>query len=259
MKNVGSKLVVGTVLVGVLAGCCSCECGKGSCEAGFRPLFNGRDFSGWVAKDGVSPVRGWVVEDGVMTCLPNRKWEGGWKWTSLDGKAGGGGGDVCTVEKFRNFDLRLEFRIDGVVNSGIKYFYNPEYAKGTTLEYQILDPEHPVPPNTTAEAFENRRVASLYYLFPAYAAAQLKPRGEWNEARIVSMGRQVEHWLNGVKVLSYERGGQAFREAFKATKWNKPEFQADGPWGEAPEGRILLQDHSDKVSFRNIRIKALRD
>lgn len=115
-----------------------------------------------------------------------------------------------------------------------------------------------MPPNTTAEAFENRRVASLYYFFPAHAAAHLKPRGEWNEARIVSKGRQVEHWLNGVRVLSYERGGTAFREALKATKWNKPEFQKDGPWGEVPEGHILLQDHQDRISFRNVRIREFK-
>ena len=234
-----------------VAGCCTCRE-----EAGFRPLFNGRDFAGWTQKGG-GEVKGWKIEGGVLTCLPDRTWEGGWKWSSLGGSAGGGGGDLFTVSTFRDFDLRLEFRIDGVANSGIKYFYNPEYARGTAPEYQILDPEHPVPPNMTAEEFENRRVASLYYFFPAYAASRLKARGEWNEARIVSKGRHVEHWLNGAKVLEYERGGEKFRDAFSRTKWNKPKFLENGPWGEVPEGRILLQDHSDKISFRNIRIREL--
>ena len=227
--------------------------------AGWRMLWDGRTSAGWVgAKDLRSfPSHGWTMKDGVLTCLPDRRWEGGWKWTPLKGAEGGGGGDICTVEKFRDFELEIDFRIEGVVNSGIKYFYNSEYAKGTTLEYQILDPEHPVPPNTSAEDFETRRVASLYYFFPAHAKDVLKRRGEWNTARIVSKGRHVEHWLNGVKVLEFERGGAAFRTAFEKTKWNKPEFLKDGPWGEAEEGRILLQDHSDKVSFRNIRIRRL--
>ena len=236
--------------------CPQLEGGTRNDEAGFRPLFNGRDFTGWTRTDG-TPVRGWTVRDGVLSCLPDRTWEGGWKWTPLKGAAGGGGGDICTVEKFRDFDLRLEFRLDGMANSGIKYFYNPDVAKGTAPEYQILDPEHPLPPNTTDEAFENRRVASLYYFFPAHAKGHLKPRGEWNAVRIVSKGRRVEHWLNGVKVLAYERGGAAFRAAFEKTKWNAPKFLKDGPWGEAPEGHILLQDHSDAVSFRNIRIRKL--
>ena len=68
----------------------------------------------------------------------------------------------------------------------------------------------------------------------------------------------MEHWLNGVKVLEFERGGEKFRETFKQTKWNKPEYQQEGPWGEAPEGRILLQDHSDAISFRNIRIREFK-
>ena len=89
------------------------------------------------------------------------------------------------------------------------------------------------------------------------AASLLKPCGEWNTAEIISRGRHVEHWLNGVKVLSYERGGTAFREAFKLTKWNKPKFLEGGAWGEAPSGRILLQDHDDAVSFRNIKIRTL--
>ncbi len=249
VSRVGCSVAMAALAL-ILAGCRTC-----GTEEGFRPLFNGRDFTGWTQKGG-GEVKGWKIENGVLTCLPDRRWEGGWNWTPLKGSAGGGGGDLFTVEKFRDFDLRLEFRMDGVVNSGIKYFYNPERAKGTTLEYQILDPGHPVPPGTSAEAFENRRVASLYYFFPAHAAAHMKKRGEWNEARIVSKGRHVEHWLNGVKVLEFERGGDEFRKAFKKTKWNKPEYLRNGPWGEAAEGRILLQDHADMISFRNIRIAA---
>lgn len=247
-KGAGVWLAVG-VCAAMFSGCRTQVC-----EESFRPLFNGRDFTGWTRADG-TPVRGWEVRDGVLSCLPDRDWEGDWKWTPLKGAKGGGGGDICTTESFRDFDLRLEFRLDGVVNSGIKYFFNPGRAQGTALEYQILDPEHPLPPGTTAEEFENRRVASLYYFFPAHAKDVLKPRGEWNAARIVSRGRQVEHWLNGKKVLSYERGGAAFRAAFEKTKWNKPAYLQDGPWGEALEGRILLQDHQDAVSFRNIRIR----
>ncbi|MBR4259393.1 MAG: DUF1080 domain-containing protein, partial [Kiritimatiellae bacterium] len=99
---------------------------------------------------------------------------------------------------------------------------------------------------------------ALYFFYPAPTAASLlKPCGEWNTAEVISKGQHVEHWLNGVKVLEYTRGDEKFREAFKLTKWNKPKFLEGGAWGEAPEGRILLQDHDDPVSFRNLKIKAL--
>ena len=119
-------LVSAALAAVLLSGCCTC-----GDEDGFRPLFNGRDFTGWTQKNG-GEVKGWKAENGVLSCLPNRTWDGGWKWTPLKGAAGGGGGDLFTVEKFRDFDLRLEFKIDGVVNSGIKYFYNPEYRRSTT-------------------------------------------------------------------------------------------------------------------------------
>ena len=110
----------------------------------------------------------------------------------------------------------------------------------------------------TAEAFASKRLAALYFFYSAPTAASLlKPCGEWNTAEIISKGQHVEHWLNGVKVLEYTRGDEKFREAFKLTKWNKPKFLEGGAWGEAPEGRILLQDHDDPVSFRNLKIKAL--
>ena len=135
-----------------------------------------------------------------------------------------------------------------------KYFYDENKNKGTCEEYQILHENHP----DWKKGFEgNRRVASLYDLIPANADKYLNDMDEWNTGKIVSKGNKVEHWLNGEKVVEYVRGSKEFRAAVAESKYAKN--GTDGqPWGELPEGRILLQDHSDStVSYRNLKIREL--
>ena len=85
----------------------------------------------------------------------------------------------------------------------------------------------------------------------------IKPVGCWNQGMVVAKGCHVEHWLNGVKVLEYERGSAAFRAAVAASKYAT--WGTDGRrWGELEKGRLLLQDHSDStVSFCNLKVREL--
>lgn len=202
---------------------------------GWKLLWDGKTGEGWRSiKSDAFPAAGWEMADGVLTVLPKN--------------AKGTGGDILTKETYASFILKADFRLTAAANSGIKYFYDPKVNGGTTLEYQVLDAAHP---DAAKGRDGNRKVASFYDVMPA-VGAKPKPLGEWNTAMIVSKGKHVEHWLNGEKVLEFERGSDAFRAAVALSKFGK-----SANWGEQASGHILLQDHQDKVSYRNLKIKVL--
>lgn len=260
-----NKIVVIGALAAV-AGCCTfCEpeqapntLSEKEKAEGWQLLWDGKTSAGWVGvktKCKEFPDHGWQMRKGVLTVLPRKGISNG-KWIDLppEDEKLGGGGDICTVKKFKDFMFKFDFRLTDSANSGVKYFYDETKNRGTCEEYQILDKGHP---DWNKGEDGNRRVASLYDLIPANAERICNGIGEWNTGMIVSKGSHVEHWLNGKKVLEYERGSEAFRKAVAESKYAT--WGTDGnKWGEIPEGRILLQDHSDStVSFRNLKIKEL--
>lgn len=212
--------------------------------SGWKLLFDGRTTTGWKGayKPGF-PEKGWAIEDGVLKVLRS------------SGGESTNGGDIVTTQKFRAFDLSFEFKLSEGANSGVKYFVtlsenNPGSAIG--LEYQVLDDaKHP---DAKMGRDGNRTLASLYDLIRAEKQPRFtKPIGEWNTGRVVVYpDNKVEHYLNGVKVLEYVRGSDAFRQLVAISKYVVwPNF------GEAPEGHILLQDHGDEVHFRSIKVRKL--
>ena len=211
---------------------------------GWQLLWDGKTTDGWRgAKLDHFPENGWSIKNGEL----------------IVHKAGGGestnGGDIVTTRKYRNFMLSVDFKITNGANSGIKYFVDPDLNKGEGsaigCEFQILDDERH--PDAKLGVKGNRKLGSLYDLIPAPAQKPFNI-GVWNTALIIVRGRHVEHWLNGTKLLEYNRNDQEWDALVAYSKYRDwPNF------GNAPEGHILLQDHGDEVHFKNIKIRELPD
>jgi hypothetical protein len=217
---------------------------------GWQLLFDGETPDGWRgAHKETFPEYGWKVEDGQLIVSK-----------STGGEATNGG-DIVTVGEYSAFELSVEFNFTKGANSGIKYFVTEgEKQSGSSygLEYQILDDDvHPDAKLYTTFP-GSRTLSSLYDLIPA-EHKRVNGAGSWNQAIVkVFPNNHIEHWLNGFKVLEYERGSEAFRELVKGSKYAAPSYNANGLFGEAPKGRILLQDHGDEVAFRSIKIRELK-
>ncbi len=211
---------------------------------GWKLLFNGKDSEGWRgAKLDIFPTKGWVIEDGLLKVMP------------ADGGESTNGGDIVTTDTYKNFILSVDFKITEGANSGIKYFVDPDLNKGEGsaigCEFQILDDERH--PDAKLGVKGNRKLGSLYDLIPA---PEKKPFNinDFNTAVVIVMGNHVEHWLNGEKLLEYNRNNQMFNALVAYSKYRDwPNF------GNRAEGNILLQDHGDEVWFKNVKIKELPD
>jgi len=214
---------------------------------GWRLLWDGKTNAGWLgAKLDGFPKTGWTMDDGILTV------------EATDGGESTGPGDIVTVDSFSNFDLQFEFLITEGANSGVKYFVDPSLNKGTGsaigCEFQILDDE--VHPDAKAGVNGNRTMGSLYDLITAEnlqtegRAKQFKGVGQWNQGRIVSDDGHVEHWLNNEKVVEFDRSSQTYRALVAYSKYK--DWEGFCQW---PDGRLLLQDHGNEVSYRNIKVR----
>jgi hypothetical protein len=219
---------------------------------GWQWLWDGKTSDGWrSARSDNFPTKGWTMKDGVLSVVGN------------NGEESGGGGDIITRKRYSNFELEADFKYTPGANSGIKIFTQPGLsaidkvtgkptAVGSAigLEFQILDDD--LHPDAKLGKNGNRRLGSLYDLIPAPKDKASKPVGEWNHTRIVSRGKHVEFYLNGTKTLEFDRGSAEYRKLVAGSKYKGiPNF------GEWPDGHILLQDHGNAVSYRNIKIREL--
>jgi len=216
---------------------------------GYSLLWDGETTNNWRGLNMETfPEEGWTMDDGVLTIHEST------------GKQEGSGGDIVTKKEYGAFDLQFEFKLTKGANSGVKYFVKESYEtngmSGIGLEYQILEDEHHHDAKKGRNG--NRTLSSLYDLIPrneitATRPPAIKDVGEWNHGRlIVYPNGHVEHWLNGYKMLAYEKGSKHFKHLIDISKYK--DWDNFGFW---EKGHILLQDHGDEVHYRSIKIREL--
>lgn len=202
--------------------------------AGWKLLFDGTSLNGWrgYKKSDAAATR-WRVENGTLTIPSN------------DGRDTRGALDLITTDTYDQFELSWEWKISEGGNSGVKYFVLEDMDAAIGHEYQIIDDER----HADAKIGGERQTAAFYDVLTP-SKRPMKPAGEWNHSRIIVSGAAVEHWLNGIKVLSYQLDSPALRAAVTDSK-----FKEVARFGKLNKGHILVQDHGNAVWYRNIKIR----
>lgn len=232
-----SGICVGLLVAGVMKGVGG-EAGEhnrlseAEQKEGWQLLFDGKSGAGWRGYAGPGfPSKGWEIEEGCLKHVGQ-----------------GGGGDIITAAAYDGFEFSFEWKLAPKANSGVKYLVVLDRELAPGHEYQIVDDVN----EKTSVQGSKHQTASFYDVLPATVWREPRPPGQFNESRILVLGNHVEHWLNGSKMLEYELGSEAVRQAVAKSK-----FRGVKGFGEKVGGHLLLQDHGGEIWFRNLKVRDL--
>lgn len=201
-------------------------------SAGWTLLFDGKTMNGWRTYAN-KPAGGWEVKEGTLHAIAKVK-----------------GSELITEKKFNDYELAWEWKVPPAGNNGIKYFVTEARTKSPGPEYQMIDDAgHP----DAQKGGALHQTASFYDVLPPAADKPLKKAGEWNQSRIVVRGKNVEHWLNGKNVLTYNLDSAEVKAGIAKSK-----FKNEAGFGDKIEGHIMLTYHQDDCWYRNIKIREIK-
>lgn len=208
-----------------------------STEPAAQAIFDGKSLAGWHGYNKTGEIKNWTIEDGALVCLGAAK--------------DAHGGDLVTDREYENFELSWEWKVDKGSNSGVMYHVveSPEYKAPyeTGPEYQVIDDVG------FPDKLEPWQMAGAdYAMTQANQQKKLMPAGEWNSSKIIYNKGHVEHWLNGEKIVEFDRNTDDWKAKRASGKWK------DFPgYAKVEKGKIAIQDHGNKAYFKNITIKEL--
>lgn len=209
-------------------------------KEGWKLLFDGKTLNGWHKYGEESIGAAWQVNDNAIHLNVSDKAD----WQAKNG------GDILSQDAFENFHLQLDWKVAQNGNSGIIFYVHEDPSQYkfpwmTGPEMQVLDNDgHP------DSKIIKHRAADLYDLITAKET--VKKAGEWNHAEIISNKGKLQFFLNGEKVLETTMWDDHWKEMIAKSKFH--EFPGFGTY---KKGKLCLQDHGDKVWFKNIKIKSL--